>query len=152
MRVKDWFNCVLNNSIIAWKCACLPKKYIYKEHVKLLLQTDPLRLRKEFDLQRKKVFSELDELFNSGNTLTAQKELFGLIEYLVFANQIIENHKIVNFKKLGSYYKSMIDGQITDPDTIKGTYEALSYDELLAFKKNTDSILRASKIKKILQS
>ena len=44
--INDWFNLVLQGSLEAWKCACLNRKYIIKEHVKLLVKTDPLKLRK----------------------------------------------------------------------------------------------------------
>ena len=44
---EEWFNDVLNGSIEAWECACLNKKFIIKEHVKLLMKTDPLQLRKQ---------------------------------------------------------------------------------------------------------
>jgi len=142
---------VLSNDIVAWECACLPKKYILKEHVKLLLQTDPLKLRKEFDKKIKTVYSKLPKLFSEGNTLTAQKELFELLKYLIFANQIIENHKIVNFKVIGNIYKQMVDGTVTDQDTILDTASKLSESPGKIFANNTDSILRASKIKKILQ-
>ena len=37
----------MNGSIEAWECACLNKKFIIKEHVKLLMKTDPLGLRKQ---------------------------------------------------------------------------------------------------------
>ena len=151
LKAEDWFALVLNNSIIAWICACLPKKYIIKEHVKLLLQTNPLLLRKEFDTNKRKVISELEDLFESGNTLTAQKKLFELLRDVVFANQIIENHKIVNFKTLGPYYRHMVDGTVVNPDVIKNTYEVLVCDDIIRFKNHTDSILRASKIKKIMQ-
>ena len=150
VRIKDWFEHVLSNDIVAWECACLPKKYILKEHVKLLLQTDPLKLRKEFDKKIKTVYSKLPKLFSEGNTLTAQKELFELIKYLIFANQIIENHKIVNFKVIGNIYKQMVDGTVTDQATILDTASKLSESPGKIFANNTDSILRASKIKKIL--
>lgn len=152
VKIKDWFERVLDNSMIAWECACLPKKYILKEHVKLLLQTDPLKLRKMYDAREKVVFSELRYDFDNGNTLTAQKRLFGLIKYLVFANQIIENHKIVNYKIIGGFYKQMVDGTVCKEDDILLTYHTLVYQPLQLFKQNTDSILRSSKIKKIIQN
>lgn len=152
ITIKDWFEQVLNNSLLAWKCACLPKKYIHKEHVKLMLQTNPLLLRKEFDTKNKQILSEIDSLFEYGNTITAQKKLFELLEYLVFANQIIENHKIVNFKTLKDYYKIIVDGQVINKENIINTYKTLASKELLNFKNSTDSILMASKIKKIIQN
>ena len=44
---EEWFDDVMNGSIEAWECACLNKKFIIKEHVKLLMKTDPLGLRKQ---------------------------------------------------------------------------------------------------------
>lgn len=150
IKVKDWFDCVLNNSLLAWECACLPKKYILKEYVKLLLQTNPLQLRKEFDKENLNLFSNLDSF--GENTLTLQKELFKLLKYLIFANQIIENHKIVNYKSVKDYYRKMVDGTIDDKNEIINVYQQLSKDHLKLFKDYTDSVLRASKIKKFLQN
>ena len=44
---EEWFDEVMNGSIEAWECACMNKKFIIKEHVKLLMKTDPLGLRKQ---------------------------------------------------------------------------------------------------------
>ena len=46
---QEWFDKVTRNDLQAWECACLPKKFIHKEHVKLLLSTNPVQLRKDFD-------------------------------------------------------------------------------------------------------
>ena len=45
----EWFNKVINGELIAWECACLPKKFIHKEHVKLMMSTNPLQLRKDYE-------------------------------------------------------------------------------------------------------
>jgi hypothetical protein len=44
---EEWFDEVMSGSIEAWECACMNKKFIIKEHVKLLMKTDPLGLRKQ---------------------------------------------------------------------------------------------------------
>lgn len=79
-RLSQWFNCVTSGNLIGWECACLNKKYVIKEHVKLLMTTNPLQLRKD-----------VDKDFNT-------KPFDELIRAIRFSIQIIENHKIVNYK------------------------------------------------------
>jgi len=88
-NLQQWFNFVTSGSIIGWECACLNKKYIIKEHVKLLMKTDPLQLRKDVDqlYVKYKVYSGIDSNL-----------YFELIRQIRFAVQIINNHKILNFK------------------------------------------------------
>ena len=47
--MKTWFEMVMSGNMLAWICACLNKKFIHKEAVKLLMSTNPLQLRKEYD-------------------------------------------------------------------------------------------------------
>ena len=89
-ELKEWFDQVLNGKLVGWECACLNKKYVIKEHVKLLMTTNPLQLRKNVD-----DFKKLIEL--SGNTNTML--YFNLIKDIKFSIQIIQNHKIVNYKE-----------------------------------------------------
>ena len=90
---------VLNGDLLGWECACLNKKYIIKEHVKLLMTTNPLQLRKTIDKQI------------NGYKKT---HLFGIdiaweiIKNIKFAIQIIENHKIVNFKEAYNDYHNLL--------------------------------------------
>ena len=42
-----WFDKVLNNDIDTWICSCLNKKFIIKEHVKILIKPDVLKLRQQ---------------------------------------------------------------------------------------------------------
>ena len=88
--LKEWFEQVLNGKLIGWECACLNKKYIIKEHVKLLMTTNPLQLRKDVDSFKKEM-----ELFGEPADI---KVYFELIKTIKFSIQIIENHKIVNYK------------------------------------------------------
>lgn len=150
--ISDWFNRVLANEMIAWECVCLPKKYVIKEHVKLLLQTNPLQLRKEFDNIYDYVVASAKAHILKGNSLTGQKQLWELVKYLKFANQIIENHKIVNFKEVAEDYRQIVNGQVSDVETIMNAFNERLFGPLQLFKKYTDGILKASKIKKIIQN
>ena len=47
--ISNWFKMVLTGNILCWQCACLPKKYVIKEYVKILMHSDPIQLRKDFD-------------------------------------------------------------------------------------------------------
>lgn len=57
----EWFKLVINGEILPWICACIDKKYILKEHVKLLMNTNPLQLRKCFDTIKSQILSNLGE-------------------------------------------------------------------------------------------
>ena len=135
----------------AWECACLPKKFIHKEHVKLLLQTDPLELRKEFDSIFNYIVASARVQIIKERPLTAQKMLWTLVKFLKFANQIIENHKIVNFKDVAEDYKQIVNGQISNDEEIIQIFEDRLREPLALFKKYTDGMLKASKIKKMLE-
>lgn len=152
INIKDWFNYVTNNKMLAWECACLPKKFVHKEHVKLLLQTNPLQLRKEYDELYKYNYAKAQTYILKDCPLTGQKILWDIVKYLKFANQIIENHKIVNFKDVAEDYKQIVSGQIFGWDEISDIFfERLQYP-LKLFKDYTDGILKQEKIKKFLNN
>jgi hypothetical protein len=75
INIHTWFEYVTDNKMLAWECACLPKKFIHKEHVKLLLQTNLLKLRKEFDELYKYDFVKAQIYSINNQPITAQKEL-----------------------------------------------------------------------------
>lgn len=94
--LSDWFNQVLNGKLIGWECACLNKKYIIKECVKLIMHTNPLQLRKDIDLMYK----------TYPDTQLTPFNCYEIIRNIKFTIQIIKNHKIVNYKEgLGIYHK-----------------------------------------------
>lgn len=97
--LNEWFNIVLNGDLIGWECACLNKKYVIKEHVKLLMKTNPLQLKKTIRTQRlsNKTYSDINILRD-----------WELIKNIRFAIQIIENHKIVNFKEAKNDYFNLL--------------------------------------------
>lgn len=149
--IKDWFERVLRGDLLAWICACLPKKFIHKEHVKLLLETNPLQLRKDFDKYYKSCIPTAENMFKAGNTITAQKVLWNIIRDVMFINQIIENHKILNFKEPQTAYKEIVNGQCTDWDTTFNVFYEYFIKHRNRLKEYTDGALKMSKLKFINQ-
>ena len=152
INIKDWFDYVTNNRMLAWECACLPKKFIHKEHVKLLLQTNPLQLRKEYDELYKYDYAKAQTYILKDYPLSGQKTLWELVKYLKFANQIIENHKIVNFKEVAEDYRQIVNGQIFGWDEISDVFFERLQSPLKRFKEYTDGMLRQEKLKKFLEN
>lgn len=151
-KIEDWFQRVINGDLIAWECACLPKKYVIKEHVKLMMTTNPLQLRKGFDTLKKKMLPIVEDYLKQEAPITAQQILFNLHKYIKFANQIIENHKIVNFKEVAPDYRNIVTGELTNYETLIENWSNYIDADLTLFKKYTDELLRLDKIKKIIQS
>ena len=139
-KIKDWFNKVLLGSIDCWECACLNKKYIIKEHVKLMMTTNPLQLRKEID----------GELLGNPPELLSKEELVNyywrIIRHCKFANQIIDNHKITNFNEANSDYLTL-----SNTDNIEECYNNLISKSYKYLKQKTDELLRKDKIEKFLK-
>jgi len=100
-----------------------------------MMQTNPLQLRNEIEYKKKALFE---------STSPSIDKYWELIKDCKFAVQIIDNHKIVNFKEANPEFY-----QITTDSIKQEIFEDLScYKEL---KKRTDELLKQSKIKKILQ-
>jgi len=137
-KMKYWFDKVLLGDIDCWECACLNKKFIIKEHVKLMMNTNPLELRKYVDSLRYK-----------SDTAIEQASIYSLwsdIRRCKFANQIIDNHKIVNPKEANKDYQLLQEAN--DKTYVYKTLIDVPYKNL---KLKTDDILKRSKIKKIIQ-
>lgn len=99
------------------------------------MQTNPLQLRNGIEAKKKALFERASINID---------RYWELIKDCKFAVQIIDNHKIVNFKEANPEFY-----QITVDNVKPEIFESLScYQEL---KKRTDELLRQSKIKKILQ-
>lgn len=130
--LQEWFDNVLYGKLIGWECACLNKKYVIKEHVKLLMTTNPSQLRKDIDSEYK--------LFKlCRNPISVAKKL---IRDIKFSIQIILNHKIVNYKEGLDEYRML--------DTIEDSNECYQivdkvYEEL---KSLTDGIIKQEILKK----
>lgn len=131
-NLQEWFNFVLNGKLIGWECACLNKKYVIKEHVKLMMTTNPIQLRKDID-------AEYKAFHLSEHPILEAKQL---IRDIKFSIQIILNHKIVNYKEaIGDYYA------IDTIDDINDCYEIVddAYNQL---KSLTDGMIKQQILKK----
>ena len=141
---SEWFKLVINGEILPWICACIDKKYILKEHVKLLMTTNPLQLRKCFEATRVQILSNLGETESS-----KRFNLWKIILFARFCNQIIENHKIVNFKNSANNYQEL--RKYTNDNELLNAFNALITPEINLLYKSTDGLLKREKIAKIQQ-
>ena len=134
---EEWFDEVMGGSIEAWECACMNKKFIIKEHVKLLMKTDPLGLRKQIIKMDNAITEDSDP-----------KEMWKVVAYCKFANQIIENHKIVNFKEANPERKTILEINEYDRHL---EYKFCLYKPLEKLKNSTDGMLKKELQSKIIQ-
>ena len=141
---SEWFKLVVNGEILPWICACIDKKYILKEYVKLLMTTNPLQLRKCFEATRVQILSNLGEIESS-----KRFNLWKIILFARFCNQIIENHKIINFKNSANNYQEL--RKYTDDNELLNAFNALITPEINLLYKSTDGLLKREKIAKIQQ-
>lgn len=141
---SEWFKLVINGEILPWICACIDKKYILKEYIKLLMTTNPLQLRKCFDITKNQILSNLGE-----TELSRQFNLWKIILFTRFCNQIIENHKIVNFRNSANDYREL--RKYNNFDDLLNVFNALITPELNLLYKSTDELLKQEKIAKLQQ-
>lgn len=141
---SEWFKLVTNGEILPWICACIDKKYVLKEYVKLLMTTNPLQLRKCFNTTKNQILSNLGE-----TELSKQFNLWKIILFARFCNQIIENHKIVNFRNSASDYREL--RKYNNFDELLNIFNVLITPELNLLYKSTDELLKQEKITKLQQ-
>ena len=141
---SEWFKLVVNGEILPWICACIDKKYILKEYVKLLMTTNPLQLRKCFEATRIQILSNLGETESS-----KRFNLWKIVLFARFCNQIIENHKIVNFKNSANDYQEL--RKYTDDNELLNAFNALIIPEINLLYKSTDGLLNREKLYKLQQ-
>ena len=141
---SEWFKLVVNGEILPWICACIDKKYILKEYVKLLMTTNPLQLRKCFEATRVQILSNLVETESS-----KRFNLWKIILFARFCNQIIENHKIVNFRNSANDYFEL--RKYNDFNELFSIFNKLLAPELDLLYKSTNELLKQEKIVKLQQ-
>ena len=100
--IQNWFKMVLDNKIPAWECACLNKKYIKKEYVKLILKTDIVKLIRDLMIRRLAL----------GNNVMDYKFIWYFVKDVLFTQQIIDFHKITDFKEANKYYNDIKNADI----------------------------------------
>ena len=148
----EWFEKVTRGDLQAWECACLPKKFIHKEHVKLMMSTNPLQLRKDYEEHLDLGFFVAKQDFIDQNYNSWKKKLWEFIKELKFVNQIIENHKIVNFKEANSEYKTLVENDCIDEESILKCWLDLIKLPSATLNKATDGMLAKEREKKIIQN
>ena len=139
----EWFKLVINGEILPWICACIDKKYILKEYIKLLMTINPLQLRKCFDTTKNQILSNIEEVE------LKQFNLWKIILFARFCNQIIENHKIVNFRNSANDYREL--RKYNNFDDLLNVFNTLITPELNLLYKSTDELLKQEKIAKLQQ-
>lgn len=97
--IQNWFKMVLDNKIPAWECACLNKKFIKKEYVKLILKTDIVKLIKDLMIRKSAIL----------NYITDFKIVWYFIKDVLFTQQIIDFHKITDFQEANKYYQIIMN-------------------------------------------
>ena len=108
------------------------------------MSTNPLQLRKCFDSIKTKILSNLGE-----TELSKQFNLWKIILFARFCNQIIENHKIVNFRNSVNDY---LEFKKCDSNSeLFNTYSKLLTPELWLLRKSTDGLLNREKLSKLQQ-
>ena len=131
ITISEWFKKIELCDIDCWECACLPKRFVHKEHVKLLMHTDPLKLR-----------LQIDQLLKD----PTPKNYCSILKKIKFAIQIIENHKIVNFKDGNGECKLI---KSSNPDL--SAFINLITPSYNILKKLTNGILEKSKYERLVQ-
>ena len=140
-KMHEWFEKVLNCDIECWECSCTRKPI--KEHVKLIMSLDLLKLRKSTDYICNNYI-----LASSNEDDIKMSKLFywKAIKNLKFANQIIENHKILNYKSAASDWDSI---KFLDKNEFTETAERIFNTEYKIFKSFTDGVVQQEKLNKI---
>lgn len=108
------------------------------------MTTNPLQLRKCFDITKNQILSNLGE-----TELSKQFNLWKIILFARFCNQIIENHKIVNFRNSANDYQEL--KKYNNFDDLLNVFNALITPELNLLYKSTDELLKQEKIAKLQQ-
>lgn len=147
-EMQDWFKQVLNCSLEAWECACLNKKFIYKEHVKLMMTADFYKLREWFDSSYKLCIDRYEFLILHNRDKEARETLWTIIKNIKLINQILVSHKIVNFKEASPEYDILMNYE----ENLIDKFQELLYRPLEYLKKVTDGIKKQKKLTKFIET
>lgn len=92
--MSEWFKLVEDCELFPWMCACIKPKYLIKEHVKILMHSDPYKLRCNIDAY----VHELRDAWDDASEVERDRLKSLIYSMTLYASQIIEYHKIINFK------------------------------------------------------
>lgn len=139
ITTEDWFKKVINSEIISWICSCLDKKFIIKEHVKLLGMRNDLKIRQNMERMISENLPSITNLVNGGQDDEARYLAYTVLLYLNLSHQILDFNKIVNFKetKLIWDYLSISNGK-----DILDTYMFMLKPSLTRLKNRTANLIK----------
>lgn len=124
----DW---VTKQKLFAWELSCCDRKYIIKEHVKIIMQFNPIKLRDNLDEENNWLASQ------SCNDLINQRVLYSkMYKNIIYTNQILDNHKIINFKAVGFGLEKINSAENST------AFKALVIDEYFKLCQKTDNLKR----------
>lgn len=145
-EIQEWFKMVLDCNLEPWECACLNKKFVYKEHVKLLMHTEPIKLRLYFQNRLNLVLPIVEKLITQQSYDKARKYLWYLIKDILFINQIMEHHKIIHFDEANKAHDFLFSCSDTD---IMKTYEGLISIPKDLFYNTTNALVKQNHVNKL---
>jgi len=132
---EEWFNMILHNDILPWECSCLDKKFILKEYVKIMIPRNPLQLRLNYDELESSLYKNIP-FGTKMQIATAWKEL-------KFTNQILEDHKIVNYHAIAPVIDA-ISACNTYEEALE-CYKKLAAQDRARLNKNTETVFNKYK-------
>lgn len=147
-NTEEWFIKVLNCEVLVWQCSCLNRKFIIKEHVKLVLSTDALKLRQNFKAMLDPYFLVAMSKISNGDFVEGKLKLLDILKEAEFSNQILDFHKIINYGIIKSYYDQLMETE-NDEEKIIAKFMELQAGTVSLLIRRTDSLVQNSKLKKI---
>ena len=82
------------------------------------MSTNPLQLRKDFEEWMNLYYLVVSQHFRKEEFHEWRKGLWEIINRVKLINQIIENHKIINYKAANSEYTILVANDIVDEATL----------------------------------
>ena len=139
-KISTWWEMMNENTLLTWICSCMDKKHIIKQHVKLIIPIDVLKLRRNILDQLK--YSDYQSYPDLDDCLT---EMIMDIVGLNLTNQIIENHKIVNLQSPSKEFKLIQN--CNDYYSCLNKYKEIINKGLKILHKNTDDLYKQELVK-----
>ena len=140
--INQWFEMINNNSIETWECSSLtgPKnrKYIHKEYVKVPIKLNQVALRKEISTICSNAFSKAKKEFKQNNYYIGKKSLWHTLRISLFGIQVVENHKIINYKEANKYYNDIVLNPCNDWNYYEDRYKPILHNLRSQFRHLTE--------------
>jgi hypothetical protein len=111
-----------------------------------------LQLRKDVDEYFDLYYMVASNHFKNNNFKEWKKQLWDVIKYIKLTNQIIENHKIIDFKEANFEYKQLVENDCENEAIILKLWLDLIKEPMGLLHKSTDGMLKKEREKKIIQN